>query len=56
MSIYVIMKKLIKSGHYEEKDAKKKLDVFLLYDRITQEQYEELIKLIEEDKKNKENK
>lgn len=55
MGIYGILKRLITNGYYEENDTKKKLDVFLLYNRITQEQYEELIGLIEEDKKNKEN-
>lgn len=51
MNIYSIMKRLITSGNYEAKDAKKKLDVFLAFDRITPEQYEELNKLIEEDNK-----
>lgn len=36
-------KKLIELGRYEREDMLNKLDVFLLNDRITQVQYEELV-------------
>ncbi len=36
-------KKLIEMGRYEREDMLNKLDVFLLNDRITQLQYEELV-------------
>ncbi len=36
-------KKLIELGRYERQDMLNKLDVFLLNDRITQVQYEELV-------------
>ena len=40
-------KKLIEAGRYEYSDMMNKLDVFLLGDRVTQEQYEELVKMME---------
>ena len=40
-------KKLIENGRYDYNDMLNKLDVFLLGDRITQEQYEELVKIME---------
>lgn len=43
-------KKLIEAGRYEYDDMMNKLDVFLLADRITQEQYEELIGLMSQNK------
>lgn len=39
-------KKLIELGRYEREDMLNKLDVFLLNDRITQVQYEELVGMI----------
>lgn len=36
-------KKIIELGRYERDDMLNKLDVFLLNDRITQAQYEELV-------------
>lgn len=44
--MYPICKKIILNGQYDENDMKKKLDMFLLKDRITLEQYEELIDFI----------
>lgn len=41
--IYARIKKLIEKGAYEKEDMLKKLDVFLLMNRITEEQYQELI-------------
>lgn len=44
--IYKICKRLIAAGQYEAEDMKTKLDVYLMYGRITQEQYEELMGMI----------
>lgn len=44
MTTYIFCKKLIETGKTD--GMKEKLDVFLLNDRITQEQYTELIGLI----------
>jgi len=41
--IYARIKKLIEKGAYEKEDMQKKLDVFLLMNRITEEQYQELV-------------
>ena len=41
--IYARIKKLIEKGAYEQEDMLKKLDVFLLMNRITEEQYQELV-------------
>ena len=43
---YNICKRLIQNGSYEKEDMMMKLDVFLLNNRITKEQYDELIGLI----------
>ena len=40
-------KKLIEAGRYEFDDMMNKLDVFLLGNRITQEQYTELVGLMD---------
>ena len=45
--IYKLCKKIISGGNYEKEDMKKKLDVYLLCNRITQEQYEELMNMLE---------
>lgn len=42
MSIFEILKRVIARGGYDTADIQNKLDVFLLYGRITQAQYEEL--------------
>ena len=41
--IYTRIKKLVINGAYDKEDMLKKLDVFLLMDRITEEQYQELV-------------
>lgn len=41
-------KKLILAGRYEKEDMINKLDVFLLGNRITQSEYEELVFMINE--------
>jgi len=43
---YVVCKRLIQNGNYEKGDMLLKLDIFLLNDRITQEQYNELVGMI----------
>lgn len=48
MTTYDYAKKLIQSGNYEKENMLKKLDIFLLGQRITNEQYLELIKIIGE--------
>ncbi len=45
---YNYCKAIIKRGEYDVDDLKDKLDVFLLANRITQEQYKELTGLIDE--------
>lgn len=47
---YKNCKKLIEAGRYEYDDMMNKLDVFLLGDRITQAQYEELVQMMNERK------
>lgn len=42
MGIYDILKRVIARGGYDAADIQSKLDVFLLYDRLTLEQYNEL--------------
>ncbi len=39
---YTYCKKIIQSGNYDKVDMQDKLDVFLLNNRISQEQYTEL--------------
>lgn len=43
-------KKLIEAGRYEYADMLNKLDVFLLGNRISKEEYLELIELMNENK------
>lgn len=43
---YARLKKLITLGTYQREDMLSKLDVFLMGNRITQEQYTELVALI----------
>lgn len=44
--MYNICKKLILSGNYDKADMVKKLDIYLLKDRITEDQYNELMRLM----------
>lgn len=49
MTTYEACKKLIENGRYGTKENMLfKLDIFLLGDRITQEQYNELVDLLNE--------
>lgn len=43
---YNLCKRIIQNGNYVKEDMLLKLDVFLLNNRITQEQYNELVELI----------
>lgn len=45
--MYNVCKKIILNGNYDKEDMLKKLDLYLLKNRITNEQYEELIQMIE---------
>ena len=45
---YKVCKRLIQNGNFEKEDMAMKLDVFLLNDRITQENYNELVGLMDE--------
>lgn len=47
MSTYKLAKSIIEKGNYEYNDMLKKLDVFLLGERITVEQYQELVGLMD---------
>ena len=47
---YRVAKNMIMNSNYEYNDMLKKLDVFLLGDRITQENYTELVSLMDEQK------
>ena len=46
--IYKQCKKVIESGFYNKEDMTRKLDVFLLGNRITETQYNELIAMMEQ--------
>lgn len=46
---YERCKKLIQIGNYEQENMLKKLDVFLLADRITTEQYNELVGMMQKE-------
>lgn len=44
--MYNICKKIILNGNYDKEDISKKLDIFLLKNKLTLEEYQELISLI----------
>lgn len=44
---YERLKKLIQKGQYNREDMLKKMDVFLMGDRITTEQYNELVSMMD---------
>ena len=43
MTIYDVLKRVIARGGYDAADIQGKMDVFLLYNRLTVEQYEEIM-------------
>ena len=44
--IYALLKRMITTGNYKKEDMQNKLDIFFSVNRITEEQYLELTKLI----------
>ena len=47
--VYKLMKRILERGNYEKADMQKKLDVYMAFSRITQEQYEELSIFMQEE-------
>lgn len=45
---YKLMKRIIQKGDYDPESTLQKLDVFLMKDRITVEEYDELVDMINE--------
>lgn len=45
--VYKLMKRIIEKGSYDATDMQTKLDVYLAFNRITQEEYEELCGMIQ---------
>ncbi len=43
---YKLMKRIIEKGGYDREKTMQKLDVFLMADRITVEEYQELVELM----------
>ena len=48
---YKLMKRIIEKGNYGKDNTLQKLDVFLMADRITVEEYQELVEMINGGKK-----
>lgn len=46
MMTYKLMKRIIQKGGYDREGTMMKLDVFLMADRITVEEYQELVEMI----------
>ena len=46
---YKLMKRIIERGGYDRDDVMNKLDAFLAADRLTVEQYEELVAMMGEE-------
>lgn len=46
MMTYKLMKRIIQKGGYDHEDTMMKLDVFLMADRITVEEYQELVEMM----------
>lgn len=44
--IYNLLKNLINAGKYEKEDMLNKIDVFYTFDRVTTEQYQELLEKV----------
>lgn len=47
--IYTLLKNLVEAKKYNKEDMLNKLDVFFAFDRITVEQYQELLEMINND-------
>ena len=46
MMTYKLMKRIIQKGGYDREGTMMKLDVFLMADRITVEEYQELVEMM----------
>ena len=46
--LFKVLQNLIKNKRYSKKDIQDRIDVFMAYNRITEEQYAELMNLIDE--------
>lgn len=46
--LYKVLKNLINNKYYSKEDIQDRIDVFMAYNRITEEQYAELMNLIDE--------
>lgn len=44
--LYNLLNNLIEAGRFEKEDMMNKLDIFLTFDRITAEQYQELLERV----------
>lgn len=45
--LYKILKNLISNNYFTNDDIKNKLNLFVLYNQLTQEQYAELMNMVE---------
>ena len=46
--LFKVLQNLIKNKRYSKEDIQNRIDVFMAYNRITEEQYAELMNLIDE--------
>lgn len=46
--LFKVLKNLINNKYYTREDIQDRIDVFMAYNRITEEQYAELMNLIDE--------
>lgn len=46
--LFKVLQNLIKNKRYSKEDIQDRVDVFMAYNRITEEQYAELMNLIDE--------
>ena len=46
--LFKVLKNLINNKYYSKEDIQDRVDVFMAYNRITEEQYAELMNLIDE--------
>lgn len=44
--IYTLLKRVITNGSYDKQELLNKMDTYLLYNRITQAQYDELVAMM----------
>ena len=46
MPLYTVKKRIIERGKYDKEETMNKLDVFLATDRLTTDQYKELVEMM----------